>query len=121
MPTSGAARSPVAVLLLVIGAELARLERAPPGLVLAVPAHGGGQRVRERMARAPAELMDLARVERVPAIVAGPVRDGPDQALRLVGQAQDPTGEVHVLDLGAATDVVDLAVLPLAQDEVDGR
>src|SRR5438034_4027913 len=57
--------STVAVLALVPRAELARLQRPPPGLVLAVPAHRRLQRGGERIARRPAELPDLRGIHGV--------------------------------------------------------
>src|SRR5262249_3721331 len=72
----GAARSAVPVLLLVVGAELAGLERSPPRLVLPVPADRRGQRVAERVARPPAEPPYLGGVERVATVVPGPVLHG---------------------------------------------
>src|SRR5262249_27865323 len=117
----GAARSAVPVLLLVVGAELAGLERSPPRLVLPVPADRRGQRVAERVARPPAEPPDLGGVERVATVVPGPVLHGADQRLGLAGQAEDLAGEVDVLDFGPAPDVVHLAVPAPAQHQVDGR
>src|SRR6266446_6061538 len=102
--------SAVLVLPAVPVAELSGLQRPPPGLVLAIPRHGRLQRLAERMLGRPAELSHLLRVERVAAVVARPVLHGPDQRLRLAGQAQDIAGEDDVLDLVAAADVVDLAV-----------
>ena len=52
----------------------ARLDVLAPVAVLEVPAHGRAQAVLERVARRPAELAaDLRRVDRVAAIVAGPI------------------------------------------------
>src|SRR5207247_409648 len=113
--------STVAVLALVPRAELARLQRPPPGLVLAVPAHRRLQRGGERIARRPAELPDLRGIHRVATVVARAVGDRPDERVRLAGESQDLPGEGDVLHLVAAADVVDLAVAPPAQPEVDGR
>src|SRR5262245_30769311 len=107
-PISG--RSAVTVLLLVVRAEFARLERPPPGLVLAIPPDGQRERVGERVLRRPAELTHLGRLKRVAPVVAGPVLHGTDERLGLAGELQDAAGEIDVLDLGAAADVVDLAV-----------
>src|SRR5207247_1727739 len=112
--------SAVAVLLFVIRAELAGLERAPPRLVLAIPGDGRRERVGEPMARRPAELADLLRVERIAPVVAGPILHGLDQALGLAGELEDLAREHDVLDLVAAADVVDLALAALAQHQVDG-
>src|SRR5688572_14181665 len=112
--------SAAAVLSLVIGAKLARLQRAPPRFVLAVPRHRRRERGREGVARRPAELRDLGAVHRVAAIVTRSIGDGADQTLRPARETQDLPGEHDVLDLLAAADVVDLAVAPPAQDEVEG-
>src|SRR5262245_24539673 len=114
-------RSSVRILPLIPGAELARLQRTPPRLVLAIPAHGRLERGRERMPRRPAEPADLRRIHRVPAIVAGSIGHGPDERRGLAGEAEDLMREHDVLDLVAPTDVVDLAVSATTQDEVDGR
>src|SRR5262245_28911969 len=83
---------PRGVLGLVVLTERARLDRLPPRLVPAVPLDGRGERGVEAGARRPAERLDLARVERVAAVVAGPVGDRRDQALGLAEQGEDPPG-----------------------------
>src|SRR4030095_7420814 len=112
---------PRRVLGLVVLAEDAGLDRLPPRLVPAVPLHGRGERGVEGRRRRPAERLDLPGIERVAAVVTGPIRDRLDQALRLAEQREDLTGQRDVLDLGAAPDVVDLPVAALAQHEVDPR
>src|SRR6185503_10211875 len=107
--------SPPAVLALVVGAELAGLQRLPPRDVLAIPAHGRLQRRGERIARRPAELPDLRRIQGVATIVAGPVDHGLDEAVGLVEQAQDLARDREIGDLVATADVVDLAVAALPQ------
>src|SRR5919204_175352 len=113
--------STVGVLPLIPGAEFAGLQRAPPGLVLAVPAHGRFERGGERMARGPAELSHLRRIDRIASIVTRTVGDAPDQGLRPAREAQDLVRQHDVFDLVTAADVVDLAVAAAAQHEVDGR
>src|SRR5262249_41864912 len=54
--------SSVGVLPLVPGAELTGLQRTPPRLVLAIPAHGRLERGVEPMAGRPAEPADLRRL-----------------------------------------------------------
>src|SRR5438874_1252164 len=54
-------------------------------------------------------------------VVARPILHRPDQRLRLAGQAQDVAREHDVLDLVPAADVVNLAVLALAQDQIERR
>src|SRR5712691_3392024 len=54
-----------------------------------------------------------------PRTVAGAVLHGLDQGLRFAGELEDLPREDDVLDLVAAPDIVDLAVGPLAQHQVD--
>src|SRR5260221_7735663 len=111
----------VAVLRLVILAELrvAVLDRPPPPLVLLVPGDGVGEPLLEAVLRPPPEGLELRRVERIPPVVAGPVRDGRDQGRRLAAELQEAMREVQVLDLVAAADIVDLAGLPLVDQLID--
>ena len=105
-----------AVLRLVVGLEggVLFLDRAPPPLVLAVP----GDRLRRRPSskscdRRPAQRLQLRGVERIAAIVA---RADPRPAGSASGPADEleqAVGEVDVLHLVAAADVVDLAGLAL--------
>src|SRR5215470_13922728 len=114
-------RSAVCILTLVPGAELARFQRTPPRLVLAIPAHRRFERGRERMPGPPAEPADFRRIYRIAAIVSGAVGHGADERLELAGEAKNFAREHDVLDLMAAADVVDLAVFATTQDEVDSR
>src|SRR5207248_10416313 len=102
-----------AVLPLVVCAELAGLERPPPRLVLAIPAHRRLQRGAERVARRPAQLPELGRVERVAAVVAGPVGHQADEAIGLAEPPQDLVRQGDVGHLVTAGDVVDVAVVAL--------
>src|SRR5215470_8809368 len=113
--------SAILVLLAIPGLELAGLQRPPPGLVLAEPRHRRLEGLAEGVLRRPPELSHLLGVDRVAAIVTRPVLHRADQRLRLPGQTQDLPGEDDVLDLMAAADVVDLAVVALAQDQVERR
>src|SRR5262245_54941135 len=113
--------SAVAVLLFVIRAELARLERAPPRFVLAIPRDGHAERVTEPVTRRPAQLPNLVRVDRVAPIMAQTILHRLDQRLGLAGKLEDLPREDDVLDFVAAPDVVDLALAPLAQHQVDAR
>src|SRR6187455_2183718 len=105
-------RSP-GVLRLVVGLERGVLfpDRAPPPLVLPVPGDRLGQALLEVVLRAPAEPLQLRGVERVAAIVAGPIADRLDQRRGPSDEIEQPVGEVDVLHLVAAADVVDLARL----------
>src|SRR5687768_13533148 len=107
----------VTVLTLVPRAELAGLQRAPPGFVLAIPADGRLQCGCEAMRRRPAQPLDLCAVDGVAAVVAGTVGHALDQRLRLARESQDLACEHDVLDLVTAADVVHLALDALAQDE----
>src|SRR5438309_4921536 len=94
--------STVAVLALVPGAEFAGLQRPPPRLVLAIPAHRRLERRGERMARRPAQLPDLRGSHRVTEVVAWPDGHGPDERFRPGSEAQELPGEHDVLHLVAA-------------------
>src|SRR5262245_22847346 len=63
-PSPGPRRLPVAIVLLIVGLKLARLEWTPPRLVLPVPAHRLGQRLVEAMARPQAQGLALSAVHR---------------------------------------------------------
>src|SRR4030095_10710367 len=101
-PSRAAAVSPIhardtalprGVLGLVVLAEGAGLDRLPPRLVPAVPLHGRGERGVEGRRRRPAERFDLPGIERVAAVVTGPIRDRLDQALRLGGRGAGLHGD----------------------------
>jgi hypothetical protein len=86
--------------------------------VVEVPAHGLAQAALEGLLRPPAELaLDLARVDRVAPVVAGPVGDVRDQAAvrtwrigsHLVEQGADGLDDLDVRLLVPAADVVGLA------------
>ena len=101
----------VAVLTLVVLAEFRVfvLDRPPPALVLPVPRDRLGEPLVEGRARPPPDGLELRRVERVAPIVARSIGHGPDQARGLAHELQDPAGQVGVLHLVAAADVIDLA------------
>ena len=104
---------PLGVLLLVVRAVVAGLDRLPPVAVVAVPGDRLGQAVRERARRRPAERPELRGVQRVAAIVPGAVLDVTDERLVGAGQLEDRPRQVAVLDLLAAADVVDLTARSL--------
>src|ERR687891_806874 len=110
----------VRVLALVVVEVLARLDLLPPGAVVAVPGDGLDERLRELAARLPAERPQARGVDRVAAVVTGPVLDVPDERRAHTGQLDDAPHDVEVLQL-LAGDVVDAAGLALAQDELDPR
>src|SRR5262245_61792660 len=110
---------PLPVLPLVVLAEFPRLQGAPPGLVGLVPADGGGQGVVEAMSRLPSQRVELARVHRVAPVVAGAVADRANEAVGLLTEVQDAARERQVLQLVPAPDVVDLALRPLVEDQVE--
>src|SRR5207237_10302485 len=109
----------MAVLSLVVGAELPGLERSPPRLVLTIPLNGCPQGVAEPVTGRPAELVDLLRVDRVAPVVPGPVLHGLDQGLGLAGELEDLAREDDVRDLVAAAEVVDRGVGAPAQTKAD--
>ena len=69
---------------------------------------------------APAEPLQLRRVERIAAVVAGAIGDRTDQRFRLAGQIENPPGEIDVEDVIAAADVVDLARRAAIDQQIDG-
>src|SRR6185503_1830482 len=115
-------RSAAAVLALVVLAELGVLvlDRPPPPLVVAVPRDSFREALFERLPRPPAERLQLRGVERVAAIVAGTIGHRLDQRVGLADERQDPVRQVHVLDVVAAADVVDLAGRPPLDQQIDG-
>src|SRR3989442_16023465 len=105
----GLAREALRVLLLVVRAVVAGLDRLPPVAVLAVPLHrlgeaGGVQRVPRR----PPERTQLGRVHGVAPVVPRPVGDVANEVRRRTGEIEDAARDLHVLALLAA-DVLDLA------------
>src|SRR5207245_7539520 len=104
---------PPLVLLLVVRTELAGLEWPPPRLVLAVPGDGRRERVAEAVARRPAELVDLLRVDRVAPVVARPILHGLDQGLGLPQEMEDLARQHDVLHLLSAAECVDLPLSAL--------
>src|SRR6185436_16283424 len=96
-------------------------DRLPPVAVVAVPGDGFRKAVGKRAERRPAERAQTGGVERVTAVVPGSVLHVPGERLVGARQLEDASGEVAVLDLFAAPDVVDAAGLAFAQDELDPR
>ena len=97
----------------------ARLQRAPPPLVGAVPVDGGLERLVERALLRPPERGDLGDVDRVAAVVAEAVLDVLDRRLVLAEQREELVDEHPVGRLVAGADVVDLAGRALVEHEVD--
>ena len=78
-----AVRQPRPVLAFVVGVPVAGLRRPPPRLVGLEPVDGRREAVGEGGPVLPAERRQLRAVEGVAPVVAGPVRDAPDQRPRL--------------------------------------
>src|SRR5688500_6861080 len=110
--------SPRRVLRLVILQVLPALDGPPPVFVLAVPLDRRLDRLLEPVLRLPAELaLDLARVDRVPAVVAGAVLYVLHALVpALAHLLQDHLRDPAIGDLVVAADVVDLAGLALVQN-----
>src|SRR5581483_10113755 len=108
---------PLGVLLPVVLAVLAGLDRLPPRAVVAIPLDGLGQAVVERAPRRPAERPQLGVVQRVAAVVTRAGVDVADEARVGAGQLEDPLRDREVLVLLPA-DVVDLARPAPAEDEL---
>ncbi len=66
------------------------------------------------MSRLPAECAELRRVERVAAVVAGPVLDSAHERRICAQMLEDEPGQLDVLSFLAGADVVDGAGLALA-------
>ncbi len=73
----------------------------------------------KRFRGAQPERAQLARVEGVAAVVAGPVLDVAHERLVRAGQLEDARDDLDVLALVVTADVVDLPGRALAQDELD--
>src|SRR5204863_1251095 len=85
------------VLLLVVRAVVAGLDRLPPVPLLAVPLDRGAKAARvERVPRRPPERAELRRVDRVAPVVARAIGHVPDEVRRRGGEVEDPTDDVHV-------------------------
>src|SRR6185436_16603720 len=98
---------PRGVLLLVVPLVVAGFDRLPPLAVLAVPVDRLLEPTRvERVLRRPAQVAQLGRVDRVAAVVAGPVRDMAYEIRAGARQVEDAANDLHVLALLPA-DVVD--------------
>src|SRR5439155_18327560 len=95
------------------------LERAPPRFVRAVPFYRRPQPLVERHLGRPAQAAQPLTAEAVAAVVAGAVRDAPDQRLRLPEQAEDVAGQPDVPDLVAPAAVVGLAESALLDEQGD--
>src|SRR5262249_54802261 len=110
-----------AVLAVVVRAErwIRLLALTPPPVLLPVPGHRPGKPGVERDPRPPAKRLDLARVERVPAVVPGAIGNRTDERVRLAYQAEDAAREIDVPHLVASADVVDLARRPRLDDEIE--
>ena len=104
---------------LVVLAVVAGADRAPPGLVLAIPLDGALEPGVEADGRLPPEALGAVGGERVPAVVAGAVGDVGDQRLVAAGELQDPLDDVDVGELVGPADVVDLARLPALEHDRD--
>src|ERR1700674_3292616 len=96
--------------------------------MIEVPAHRLREPRRERLARAPAELApDLGRVDRIAAVVPGPVGDEGDEAPvaalarpNLLQRVAQRMHDLEVAPLGIGPDVVGLAGPP-ARDRKSQR
>src|ERR1700737_168580 len=100
----------VRVLALVVGPELAGLDRAPPGVVFAVPGDRLCEAFFEADARTPAECLRFVTVQGITPIVTGTVLDMADALLeRAAGEVEQPLSDLEVRTPVAAADVVDLA------------
>src|SRR3954452_1275457 len=107
------------VLALVVGAVVARADRLPPPLVVAVPVDRAPQAVGEAHLRLPAEGADLLGAQRVAAVVAGAVGDVLDELLAGARELEDPLDDLDVRTLVGAADVVGLTRRPVLEHVAD--
>jgi len=63
--------------------------------------------------------MDFRAIEGVPPVMAWPVLDELDKALRLTHQLQDGLGQLKVSQFFTATDIVCLPILSLMQHQIN--
>src|SRR6478736_1002674 len=98
--------SAVLRLIVLLERHVVVLDRPPPPLVRAVPGHRLGEPGVEGDQRGPPERVELGGVERIPAVVAGPILDVADQRLGLVQERENPMREHAVRDRVRAADVV---------------
>ena len=84
-----------------------------------VPLDGGVERLVEIALRLPSQRRQLARVEGIAAVVSRAVFDELDQRFRFAELLADAAGDVDVLDLVAARDVVCLAGLALRDEKIN--
>src|SRR3954463_14842253 len=108
-PGRRSAREPAPILALVILAVLARADRRPPPLVVAIPLDRLVQPLGYPPRGLPAELAHLGAGERVTTVVARAVGHVLDQRLVTAGGGEDPSDHVDVGGLVRAADVVHLA------------
>src|SRR5262249_31760907 len=89
--------------------------------VTSVPLNGFAKAVLELNGRLPAQLtLDLAAVDRIPAIVPGTVLDVIDEGRRLVASLEQGVRKLQVRLLAMAANVVDLPDLPATEHRIDG-
>src|SRR5690606_5279785 len=110
---------PLAVLALVVLAELAALDLAPPPLILDIPFNRRLKRLLEAERMLPAEAAQLGIVKRIAAVVAGPVLNLADERLGLAEDGEHLPHHVDVVALVLPADVVSLAGLALEQHRLD--
>src|SRR2546427_10968937 len=93
----------------VIGPKFSGLDLLPPRGVLPIPVHRDLQGRVQGMLRRPPQLPDLVAVQGIAAVMAGTVRDTPDQRQRLPAQFEDRLGHLLPGPPGTSTDVIELA------------
>src|ERR1700759_58854 len=102
-------------------------ERAPPPLVVDIPAHRFLDPALERLLRAPAKLaLEFGRVDGVALVVAGPVGDKGDERLvrartraKVIKNRADASHDVNVAAFVAAADIVFFADAPARHDQIE--
>jgi len=80
---------PFGVLPLIVFLELATLDGPPPPFIVFIPAHRFGYGLLKWVRGLPAQRFGLGAIQRIPAVVAGPVGHALDERFRLAQEIQD--------------------------------
>src|SRR5690606_38890569 len=96
------------------------LDGPPPVLPRLVPLDGVDKALLEGVSWLPSETADFRRVDRVPQVMSGPVVHSLDPGRVETEGIEDPICQFDVGQLGVSTDVVDLPLLSLVHEHMDG-
>src|SRR5205807_4605880 len=107
------------VVAAVVVPVFARFQRTPPLLICLVPPNRAFETFAEGHLRLPAELGDPRDVERVPVVMAEPIRDELDEASRLARDFEHCLGHTQAVGLETGADVVSASDRGFVQHQVD--